>query len=696
MSEDAKIRSGKGTSVFFRKLIGSESGTGFLMPVLVLWGVAFLLHLILNILLKGNQTVVIDEGLYTNIARSLARDGRLEFRAQPVNYPYLLYPMLLVPIYWLQRALGGDIYRMIQVLNTLLITSSVIPTALFAYDFTKDRKKAYLAALITAVMPDMLMGAYTMTESLIWPLSLWMVFFGYRYYANRKLGYGLLTALFAGLMYASKPGAVACGAVLLMFLCLAVLKNDRENFRRYLPAPVLLLVVIAAVHIIFQLLYRNSASLIGLYTKQTSEWHFKTVFVALEAFFLQTFLFVFACGGVYGVLPLTHLDHYEPEQRSFVTAFTAGVLLTILGTAVFVVPYTWNDSLGTLPLHLRYCAMYIPVMMVFSLGIRFDGKKTGRTFVLVLAIIAVLSLFPGARAGFVDDKTTEFDSMALSSFTTMINHNGHLVGWIVTVLTLMFLLYVMTSVLKKGFTGGLQKSCLCFFAGFVLINAVSAHINMYTYIDPTIAADAREINELIRDKDCLGITQRRYSDYYSYWLESRLSEPMQQVTVEQMFLQMDETGGVYTPFVPVEQSPNVHNHETPDTDHFVLGMTIAEHLELNESTAVRKTSAGHFSFVTIDPAHPWVDTMMYGMDDNVLPEGVTGYIAIFNENRNLDGKMILTMTASGSGILDVGGAQGQLSEEARRYEITLPFDRYIELKPEGASAEILTYSTAVR
>ena len=223
----------KSSGGFFARICDPDSGTKLLTPVLVLYAVSFLIlyavsfliHSVLNILMKETQTVIIDEGLYTNIARSLAWKGELAFRAQPVNYPYLLYPMLLVPLYRIQRLLGWDVFRMIQVFNTLLITSSVIPAALFAFDFTKDRKKTYLAALITALMPDMLMGAYTMTECLVWPLALWMVFFAYRFFLSRKLTYGLLTALFTGLMYAAKPGAIAVGAALLVFFCVTSLRD---------------------------------------------------------------------------------------------------------------------------------------------------------------------------------------------------------------------------------------------------------------------------------------------------------------------------------------------------------------------------------------------------------------------------------------------------------------------------------------
>ena len=67
--------------------------------VLLLFCVSFALHALLNVLLKKAPNYFIDEILYTNIARSLAWEGKLAYRSQPVNYPYLLYPMALVPVY---------------------------------------------------------------------------------------------------------------------------------------------------------------------------------------------------------------------------------------------------------------------------------------------------------------------------------------------------------------------------------------------------------------------------------------------------------------------------------------------------------------------------------------------------------------------------------------------------------------------
>ena len=87
---------------------------------------------------------------------------------------------------------------------------------------------------------------------------------------------------------------------------------------------------------------------------------------------------------------------------------------------------------------------------------------------------------------------------------------------------------------------------------------------------------------------------------------------------------------------------------------------------------------------------------MFGLDGSYLYEGVNGYVMILNENRNLDGKMVIMLSAKGDGILDVGGARLELTENERHYEITLPYDRYIDLKEEDGTAEILSYFTTVQ
>ena len=429
-------------------------------------------------------------------------------------------------------------------------------------------------------------------------------------------------------------------------------------------------------------------------------WKSKDFLVALEAFFLLSFLFVFASGGFFSIFPYTHLKEYSKEKRIFMITCAIGVAAIIAGTAVFVVPYKWDGSLGKLPLHLRYCAMYLPMMLTFTTDLdSFPKKNKGYTAALIAFII--LCFFPGARAGFVAGKTGIVDSFALASFVKVNTLNGNLTGWLVTAfVVLASLVFLFIPMEQKGISDKEKQKMFnlakVFFILFLTANSVCAHIGANVYIDPSIAKDAMEVKETVGAKEALGICQRYYDDIYSYWLDGRLVYPMQQVTSDQIFVQMEETGGVYSPFVPVEQAPNVHNHKTPDTDTLVLGMTIAEHMEWNRSASARTTENGHFTILTIDPSKRWVDTMMYGLDDDTLYPDVGGYIHIYDQNRNIGGNIYLTITASGNGKLKIGSKTISLESQEKSYEVTIPFSEYISLTAEDKAVNIKSYSTKTK
>ena len=659
-------------SAELRKGQSAESPRIRMGYVALLFIAAFLVRALLAFLFRKAPTITIDESLYTNIARSLAWEGKLAYRGQPIDYPYLFYPLLLTPVYWLQSLLGGDIYRYVQVFNTLLITSSVFPAFLFARDFTGDDRKALLTAGIVALMPDMIMGAYLMTECVLWPLALWMTFFAYRMFSARGAKYGYLTALCAGLMFYTKPGAIVMGAVLLLIqLVEAVAKNRKAILKTALPIA-LLLVIIAGAFLIYKMLYAAPSSVIGLYEKQTSDWRAADTLVAAEATLLTVFLFAFACCGIFGIVPFAFLRDYERDERRFILGYSCGVLAAILGTAIFVVPYTWDSSLGTLPLHLRYCSMFIPAYFVFSIHAQRSKGKIGKPLKVALIAFVVLCIFPGVRAGFVKDFSNAIDSITLASFSTTSLLEGDIFGTILTVITVLFALYLFFS-LSLGWTPKVVRMCTLFLSFFLLFNNTCAYIISFVSVDSTLGDDALEVNEILdTEYPCLGIMQRDYDDIYSYLLESRLNRPMQQVTIDQMSVIMQTTGGIYNPFTPIDQSPNVGNGPTPDTSVFVLGYKIAEQMELNDSVQSKTTTNGHYTIVHISEGERWVDSMMYGINRQKLHAESEASLLIFDESRIIDGYVHLSISAYGSGTLNINGTEIQLSPTETNYDITVP------------------------
>ena len=679
-----------------RKINGNESGWTGLM---ILFLTAVIIRSILVFILRNGPTVIIDESLYTNIARSLFYDGKLEYRAQPINYPYLFYPITLLPVYALQHLLGGDIYRYIQIFNIILMSSACIPAFLFARHFTGNPKKALGVAGFTLLMPDMVMSGFMMSESVIWPLAFWLIYCSYQMLITARTKYTCLTALFTFLMYFTKPGAIVMGLVILCFVGVVRFVSKQNRGQVFLGFGVLAFLTVL-MYVLYGCLSASGFSLIGLYTKQTSEWQATDALVAAEAVPIMLFTFVAACGGICTILPLATLKRYSKENRLFIIAVCAGGLGVIIGTAIFVVPYKWNSTLGNIPVHLRYCSMFVPVFITFAAAADLTALKSNRLLRIALIIFAIMMILPGIRIGFVRGFSGSIDSMSLAAFFTTAHFNGQTVGWILTCVTVIYVLYVILRARKGGLSNSIIKCTTIYMTVFFLFNNVAAYKQSDIYLDNdkklshSVIEDAKEVNQILDSTEsALCVTQRYYDDIYSYWLESRLTKPLQHVTIDQMYVSMNETGGIYHPFVPLDQAPNIGSHETVDTTTFVLGKTIAEHMEISDTANLYTTANGQFSIVQFEDGTRWVDTMMYGMDDNRLSSGSTGSILVFDESRNIDGYITLRIRAYGDGELTVGDSTIQLSRKVQTYIIKTTYTKTIPVKAVGANAYILSYTT---
>ncbi len=272
-----------------------------------LWLAGVTVRFVLASIFRHGPTVIIDESLYTNIARSLAAGQGIAYRGQPVPYQYIFYPLILVPVYLFR--LPFDLYRVTQLWNAMLICSTIFPVYLFAKDYTEDKKKALLCAGMVLLMPDMAMAGYLMTESIIWPLSMWLILFAWRMAAEEKgIRYGVLTGIVSALMFWTKPGAVAMGAaILLVMLILAIREKAKEKIKAAGAGIAVMLGMLAAFYLLYVFGFGYQMSVLGLYDKQLTEVNGKWILAVAEDTLLQLLLFAIACaGGIYFILPFAY------------------------------------------------------------------------------------------------------------------------------------------------------------------------------------------------------------------------------------------------------------------------------------------------------------------------------------------------------------------------------------------------------
>jgi glycosyltransferase involved in cell wall biosynthesis len=115
--------------------------------------------------------IMVDEIVYSDMARSFAQTGHFLIRGVHANYGFV-YPLLLSPVY---AAIGpmSDVYRWSQAVNALVICSSVLPAYLLARRVVRPSAALVAAALAVAV-PSTAYAGTLMTENAFYPVFLWL------------------------------------------------------------------------------------------------------------------------------------------------------------------------------------------------------------------------------------------------------------------------------------------------------------------------------------------------------------------------------------------------------------------------------------------------------------------------------------------------------------------------------------------
>ena len=114
--------------------------------------------------------IVVDELIYSELARSVADEGRLLIRGEP-SYGYgIVYPLLISPAYALFDSLPAA-YDALKAINSLLVSLAAVP-AYFLARRVLPRGLAVFASLLAVAVPSLLYAGEVMTENAFYPLFL--------------------------------------------------------------------------------------------------------------------------------------------------------------------------------------------------------------------------------------------------------------------------------------------------------------------------------------------------------------------------------------------------------------------------------------------------------------------------------------------------------------------------------------------
>ncbi|MHB8469186.1 MAG: glycosyltransferase family 4 protein [Gaiellaceae bacterium] len=140
--------------------------------VAALYAVAVVVQLTLGLRVVS-PWIMVDEIVYSDMARSFAATGHFLVRGTHANYGYV-YPLLLSPVYAIFGPMS-EVYRWARVENALTMCSVVVPVYLLARRVV--RVPAALAAAAFAVaVPSVVYVGTLMTENAFYPVFAWFAF----------------------------------------------------------------------------------------------------------------------------------------------------------------------------------------------------------------------------------------------------------------------------------------------------------------------------------------------------------------------------------------------------------------------------------------------------------------------------------------------------------------------------------------
>ena len=113
--------------------------------------------------------IMVDELIYSELARSLAAGHGLEVRGEPYLVS-LIYPLLLAPVYALFDSLP-DAYAAARVLNAIVMSLAAVPAYLLARRVLPAGLSLF-AALFAVALPSMVYTGTVMTENVFYPAFL--------------------------------------------------------------------------------------------------------------------------------------------------------------------------------------------------------------------------------------------------------------------------------------------------------------------------------------------------------------------------------------------------------------------------------------------------------------------------------------------------------------------------------------------
>ena len=602
---------------------GKQRDKSWILPLVGLYVLAVGVRFVLALATAQVPTLNIDEFLYTGLARSIGTGEGLLFRGQTANYNYLMYPLFLSPVYALFPS-GTDYFRILELWSILLMQSSVFPIYALASElFGGKGKKPLLVSALSLLLPDFLFGEILLSECLIYPLFFAAAYFGYRFIEKSKMTYALATGVLAGLLYETKPGQMALPLVLLLAVGVrAIKRGDGKTFFRALSGILAALAMVALMGLV-----NGNAFSFTIYNEQ--------VFMPLEyldrffrALALYPSMFVLICGAGCFLWPLMNRKYMSESTKLLFTAALVSLGATIVGTAWSINTYEYSSDI----IYLRYIAMYVPLMAIFTLvPLAPEGKKKPKEWLIpaiTLGWMAVSGVLFGLCCGYSEGEET---IGALSGVLFINKAASPAMTAVITALSIAGTAAVSWVLIKKKRAA--VRCSVCLLTALMLVSGAEDYgfLSQDNGNNESLSKAGSDVLEIVGDDEYLYAGADLMNIGYSK-LAVNSRQNASYVMMSDLFNAICETGGVYRPFIPAKEiRGTILDHATVDTEWIVMDNCVYDLLQLNASAEhcySNETDAG-LHVVRIRPGERWVDSVLGYVKNYVLNAGDPGILLVF-------------------------------------------------------------------
>ncbi|MGH3050415.1 MAG: glycosyltransferase family 39 protein, partial [Gaiellaceae bacterium] len=331
--------------------------------------------------------IMVDELIYSDMARSFAASGHFLLRGQSAGFAPL-YPLLISPVY---AAIGpvSDVYQWIRAINGLLMPTAVFPAYLLARRVVKP-PAALAAAVLAVAVPALVYVGTVMTENLFYPLFLWLALALTmtleRPTVKRQV---ILLAVLAVSFEARQQGIVLFAAALTAPLLLAWIERGRpQRLKQWAPLYGITVGAGLAVLVVELALGHSATAILGKYSRTSSGgYHAWAVFRWLVLHVAELDLYVWVVPFAALIVLVANARHLDARLRAYSAAAAALSVWLVLEVAVFASRYS-------LRIEDRYLFYLAPLMVIALLAwIERGQPRPPRAAVVAAGAAAAL---PGA------------------------------------------------------------------------------------------------------------------------------------------------------------------------------------------------------------------------------------------------------------------------------------------------------------